>query len=419
VRKDFAPDIELFDYEYSEYAMKDEIIIWQYSIEHLTFSTCLWIQKLSNNSISFIIGSQENEIRKEQGWLSVDLSALKITMIESSELRKKGIQILRENKTAIHIFQGFRGAKRYNYFPLILYALRHGIKIAVLNEPYSLSPTGYFSDENPLLSYFKVLMRPLLYRGMAILFKVFAKNNPPCIMPLSLIAKQQLVDSGFDKESLYPFGYFVPKDEVGQDYIDQDNIFKIIFVGAMLKRKGFDILQKAVLEIKERGFNLISDIYGAGNFASIENPKLGIYYKGVKPFFEIQATIAKYDALVLPSRHDGWGVVVNEALMQGIPAIVSDRVGAKCLLENGDCGLVFKNNDPIDLASKIILLIENRDLHNKLKLNARKVGDEISPQKAAQYYIDTLEYHFYKRGNRPKSIWCNRDGLESNRYCKF
>ena len=56
--------------------------------------------------------------------------------------------------------------------------------------------------------------------------------------------------------------------------------------------------------------------------------------------FVNQSRIPKYyaasDVFVLPSRHDGWGVVINQALAAGLPIITSNAVGAGLdLVENG------------------------------------------------------------------------------------
>jgi deoxyribodipyrimidine photolyase-like uncharacterized protein len=74
-------------------------------------------------------------------------------------------------------------------------------------------------------------------------------------------------------------------------------------------------------------------------------------------------------------------------------------------LENGDCGLVFRSEDSSDLANKIVMLIEDHKLRERLKRNASEIGAEISPQKAAQYFLDVLNFHFYRTGKRPSSIW--------------
>jgi glycosyltransferase involved in cell wall biosynthesis len=384
---------------------RENIFLWQYSIEHHTYFTCLSLQKLSNQSAAFLLGFLENEVRKGQGWDSIDLSPLNIRLLSPSRLQRDGRKIIRENKTSVHVFNGFRGAPGYNYFPLILYALQNNVKTVILNEPFSRNPTGYFTDENPLTGLVKVITRPILYRCLALSIRAASKNLAPCIMPISLIARQQFMALGFPQESLFPFGYFVPKQAAAQRPARQSTAFRIVFVGAMLKRKGLDVLRKAFTEVRKMGFAVTLDIYGSGDYQAFEAQELDIYYRGRKPIFAMQSVIGDYDVLVLPSRHDGWGTVVNEALLQGVPVIASDRVGAKCLLENGDCGLVFRSEDPSDLAKKIVMLIADRKLRARLKRNAGEIGGEISPQRAARYFLDVIDFHFYRAGGRPRAVW--------------
>jgi glycosyltransferase involved in cell wall biosynthesis len=60
---------------------------------------------------------------------------------------------------------------------------------------------------------------------------------------------------------------------------------------------------------------------------------------------------------VLSSRHDGWGVVVNEALGAGLPIVVSDGVGAAHdLVTHGFNGLITPAGDARGLRDALVLL---------------------------------------------------------------
>ena len=62
---------------------------------------------------------------------------------------------------------------------------------------------------------------------------------------------------------------------------------------------------------------------------------------------------------MLPSRFDGWGAVVNEALMVGTPVICSDRCGASDLIENGRNGYVFEAGNARALRERLHSFFED------------------------------------------------------------
>ena len=87
---------------------------------------------------------------------------------------------------------------------------------------------------------------------------------------------------------------------------------RLIFVGALLKRKGLDVAVNAIHILNQQGIKVTLDVYGSGDPRSFIPKDLdNVTYKGVIATEKAQGVIAQYDALLLPSRHDGWGVVVN------------------------------------------------------------------------------------------------------------
>ena len=97
---------------------------------------------------------------------------------------------------------------------------------------------------------------------------------------------------------------------------------------------------------------------------------------------------AAADALVLPSVRtatftEPWGLVVNEAMHQGTPTIVSDAVGAAAggLVRDGRNGLVFPAGDAGALASRLRALARNPALRERLGTAAREDVGEFSEQR--------------------------------------
>jgi glycosyltransferase involved in cell wall biosynthesis len=362
-----------------------KIFIWIRALDYLKLHTWNAVQSKLEQKITYVVTDLENLGRKRQGWPTDDLSDLDIIPMRIKGWWQPSTKILRENPDALHVFWGFWSDRRL--FFLIMYALAHGRKTAVLSEHYSTSPVGYMVEENPFVANLKVFLRPLLYRFAAALLGYLSKNTQLCIFPLSLQSLDQCFESGFPQNTLFPFGCFVPRINISQHAAKSKHL-RLIFVGALLKRKGLDIACKALQKINRDGVKAILDVYGSGDPALfISKVSDSVSYKGVIEAGKAQTVIAQYDALLLPSRHDGWGVVVNEALLQGIPVIASDQVGAKCLVEASGAGIVFKNEDVNDLAAQLNQLIETPELVEGYK--AKPKMSQIHPTEAAAQHFWT------------------------------
>jgi glycosyltransferase involved in cell wall biosynthesis len=105
------------------------------------------------------------------------------------------------------------------------------------------------------------------------------------------------------------------------------------------------------------------------------------------PREELPKLYAAADALVLPSVptatfREPWGLVVNEAMQQGTPAIASDAVGAVAggLVRDGRNGLVVPAGDADALAVRIRALAMNPQLRERLGEAAREDVQAYSEQ---------------------------------------
>ena len=93
------------------------------------------------------------------------------------------------------------------------------------------------------------------------------------------------------------------------------------------------------------------------------------------------------DGLVLPSSADEtWGLVCNEAMACGTPAIVSDRVGcAGDLVVDGQTGKVVPFRDPAAIGNTLVEWQRNAPLHESICRRARThVEQHYSPEKATE-----------------------------------
>lgn len=123
-----------------------------------------------------------------------------------------------------------------------------------------------------------------------------------------------------------------------------------LFCGQMIARKGLDLLLAAFTQLPSRARLLL--VGREAELPRLLGPlpaevRARIEYAGFQPPEELARFFAQADVFVLPSRYDGWGVVVNQALGAGLPIICSDMVGAGHDLVTEDVnGHLFPAGDP-------------------------------------------------------------------------
>ena len=110
--------------------------------------------------------------------------------------------------------------------------------------------------------------------------------------------------------------------------------FTYLFSGQLIHRKGVDVLVEAFTRAAEANPALRLVLAGDGperaRFEALvpEALRPRVEWLGFVSWDALPQVYARADALVIPSRHDGWALVVNEAFAAGLPVIASDAVGA-------------------------------------------------------------------------------------------
>jgi len=112
---------------------------------------------------------------------------------------------------------------------------------------------------------------------------------------------------------------------------------RLLFVGKPSRTKGFDLLLGVFENLRRSGLDCSLRVAGQGRWEGA-TPE-GIEW-GRVPHEGLAEIYSGADLLVLPSRFDGFGLVVSEALACGTPVLVSDRVGAADLVREGVNGWI-------------------------------------------------------------------------------
>lgn len=135
---------------------------------------------------------------------------------------------------------------------------------------------------------------------------------------------------------------------------------KFLFVGRLAAEKNLSLLIAAFQRLPQFELTLV----GSGPL-KIEQ-QANIHPLGHVPLEELPRVYQQHDVLILPSLSEPWGLVVEEALYQGLPVIVSEHVGAKELVEDYQVGLTFDPHQLQALMEAIVQMAEP-DIHQAFK----------------------------------------------------
>jgi glycosyltransferase involved in cell wall biosynthesis len=108
-----------------------------------------------------------------------------------------------------------------------------------------------------------------------------------------------------------------------------------------------------------------------------------------RPWYQVPDILALANVLVLPSRSEPWGLVVNEAMACGMPVLVSNRCGCvRDLLRDGENGLVFDPDQPDQLTDCLIQFMNGTVNETKMGQAAKQTIAPYSPESVAQEMLN-------------------------------
>ena len=170
---------------------------------------------------------------------------------------------------------------------------------------------------------------------------------------------------------IIPVGFPV-EGQLNHDYNLQDHDgIKLVYLGRINRKKGLDLTIKALSQ-KE---NISLDIYGEDddNFKNELNHLIKemnlihrITFKGALDPKKRLVTLSKYDALILNSHQENFGMVIPEALESKIPVLISENVDLKDFVTEKKCGIVCKNSE--EAIVKMLTKFENLGFEERAEM---------------------------------------------------
>lgn len=211
---------------------------------------------------------------------------------------------------------------------------------------------------------------------------------------------------GYPGGKIFPFGY-VTERLSDAPRARQSGRFRFLFVGRLISLKGLDLLVEALTTVARSELLIIGDGPEKSRLQELvqrEGLEDRIHWLGQMEGAAVQAHIGAADVLVLPSRKDGWGAVINESLMVGTPVICSTACGAADLIQQPWLGTVFRKNDSSSLAAAMSHWSKQGNISEQQRTRIRDWSKCIEAPVMAGYVEEILR-HVYQHASRPGVPW--------------
>ena len=348
------------------------IWFWQLMISPHMVNLAKELAKL-NITVNYVIKEELSPERKLLGWSNDSMEGVNFYNIQRTNFNHL---LQTSSSKAIHIVQGLRGNE---YITDVMQSFKtHNLKFWVIME--TVNNDGL-----------KGKIKNHLYKSI---YKKY-KNNISGFLSIGYKSPKWLENIGVPNEIIFPFTYFLQPSTTEALTASSSN-FIFMFAGSFTQRKQPKLILESLMKLNINKNNDI-ELWMVGGGEQEEELKefskscsFNIQWLGYQDIKVVRTFMAKVDCLLLPSKYDGWGAVVSEAMIEGTPAICSDRCGVAGVVKDSGFGGVFKTESSQDFLQLLQTIYNKGKVLDENRIILKKWSQCLTSLLGANYLNDIL-----------------------------
>jgi glycosyltransferase involved in cell wall biosynthesis len=218
------------------------------------------------------------------------------------------------------------------------------------------------------------------------------------------LAKEYLISLQVSQEKIFLTHYSIDPElfglslnKIGEKQKSRKKKTRILYVGRLTKLKGVDLLIRAYKEVKKKYPNIELCLVGDGSdedeFKKLAEGTDDISFEGYKQYDQLLPYYLDSDLFVLPTLKDVWGLVVNEAMMCGMPILCSQYAGCcQDLIKEGENGLIVDPENLEELSQGICQLLSKDGNLSRFGKRSLEIIKDFSTERTTEGFVRAIEF---------------------------
>ena len=170
---------------------------------------------------------------------------------------------------------------------------------------------------------------------------------------------------------------------------------RLLCVASLIPRKGHEVLVEALARLRHLSWHLtcVGSVDRDAETAGRVRTMLAQYelvdrvtFTGDLHHEDLDREYAAADVFVLPTFHEGYGMVVSEAIARGLP-VISCPTGAIAELVPPEAGVLVPPGQAVELAAALADVIAHHETRTRLAAGARQIRDRLPTWEASSRHM--------------------------------